>query len=295
LKALRPLLHAIRLVFTPLSLLVIAWFVWNSRDTLGAVFAQGQWSPLLLAVLTWIGSNVFAPSVTVSMFRTCGMQIAYTTALRVHLRRLPAKYLPGGIWHSVGRANDYVEMGYPALGLGSLFILENCLLALVTVFISAAIVVDRVTLPWLQPLLAVATPLAGIALVALPFAARRLRIRNVTFALRPYFLTVLLLIFYWLLIGAAFVTFLAAFPELPVQASAVAAAGVYIFSWMVGYLALFAPQGIGVADFVSGSLLSEGGVAGTVLAFLVGFRLLVLVADLLSWAGGLLMGSGNRN
>ncbi len=285
-KSLRPLLRVVRLVFTPLSLLVIAWFVWNSRATLGEVFAQGQWSLLLLAVAIWICSNILAPLVTVFMFAACGMQIGYMTALGIHLRRLPAKYLPGGIWNSVGRANDYVERGYPGKGLGALFLLENCLLVWVTVLVSAGLILDLVSLPWLRSVLLFAWPMAGVALLVLPFAVRRF-MPNITVVVPPYFLAALLLAVYWVLIGAAFVSFLSAFPDLQVQAAGVQIAGVYIFSWIIGYLALFAPQGIGVAEFVSGTLLSESGAAGTILAFLVGFRLVVLVADLLSWAGGL--------
>jgi hypothetical protein len=56
----------------------------------------------------------------------------------------------------------------------------------------------------------------------------------------------------------------------------------------MGYLALFAPQGIGVAEFVSGYLLA-GKDATRLLGFLVSFRLLVLAADLAAWALSLLM------
>jgi glycosyltransferase 2 family protein len=169
-----------------------------------------------------------------------------------------------------------------------LFLLENCLLVWVTMLVSTGLIIDLVTMTWLRSVLMLGWPMAAVALLVLPFVVRRFA-RGIAVVVPPYFLAALVLAFYWLLIGAAFVSFLTAFPELQVQASGVQAAGVYIFSWIIGYLALFAPQGIGVAEFVSGTLLSGSGAAGTILAFLVGFRLVVLVADLLSWAGGLLV------
>ena len=59
--------------------------------------------------------------------------------------------------------------------------------------------------------------------------------------------------------------------------------GIYLFSWGVGFLAVFAPQGIGVFEMVGSQLMqSPLGFVGFA-ALIGGFRLVILVADLLVW------------
>jgi hypothetical protein len=60
-------------------------------------------------------------------------------------------------------------------------------------------------------------------------------------------------------------------------------AGIYLFSWGVGFLAIFAPQGIGVFEFVASELMaSPVGFMGLA-ALIAGFRIVVLVADIAVW------------
>ena len=60
-------------------------------------------------------------------------------------------------------------------------------------------------------------------------------------------------------------------------------AGVYLFSWGVGFIAIIAPQGIGVFELVASELM-DGPIGFMGLAALIaGFRVVVLVADILVW------------
>src|SRR5688572_8541315 len=101
-----------RLLFTPISLIVIASFIWQSRDELGKILLEGNWIFLVSAVILWMITHLLSPLVSVYIFQTCSINIRYTEALGIHCTRLPAKYLPGGIWHSVARANDYFVLGH---------------------------------------------------------------------------------------------------------------------------------------------------------------------------------------
>jgi hypothetical protein len=59
--------------------------------------------------------------------------------------------------------------------------------------------------------------------------------------------------------------------------------GIYLFSWGVGFLSIFAPQGLGVFELVASELL-KGSIGFMGLAALIGgFRAVVLVADLVVW------------
>jgi hypothetical protein len=277
------LLRWSRVVFTPLSLLLIVWLIWQSRASLGAMADESNWSMLLVVVLLWVLGNALVPAVSVQVFRSCGVRLTYPSAFHIHCNRLPAKYLPGGIWHSVGRAHDYHLLGIGGSQLAVYFIVENFLLVAVTLTLSAGIVAPLVALPIVSLFLTWLPVLLGLALLLFPLVARPLTRGKVSPTAGAYAAGALLQVVYWCLLGLAFTVYISAFEGLGLDVSKLETAAIYIFSWCLGYLALFAPQGIGVAEFISGNLLRAGG-AAELLAFLVGFRLVVLVADLLSWA-----------
>lgn len=284
----RGLLRWARLLFTPVSLLVIAWVLWQSRASLGAVFQQGEWHLLLAAVLLWILTHLLSPLISVHMLALCGIPLTYSRATRIHCGRLPAKYLPGGIWHSVGRANDYLALGHDGKRVASYFLLENLLIVAVTLGVGGIVADGLLPLRGLELLVSILPLLVLGFLLALPLLARRFAGGVFAFSALSYVLVILLLACYWALVGAAFATFISAFPALGIVNPAAEIAGSYIFSWSLGYLAVFAPQGIGVSEFVMSNLLTGGVSAGQLLAVLLGFRALVLVGDLVCWAGSTL-------
>jgi uncharacterized membrane protein YbhN (UPF0104 family) len=82
---------------------------------------------------------------------------------------------------------------------------------------------------------------------------------------------------FWLWSGSVFALYVSAFPA-ATDSGPVTAVGAYMVAWGVGWLALFAPQGIGVFEVVLAGLLAGGG-AGLALV-LAGYRALIVVRDL---------------
>jgi hypothetical protein len=100
---------------------------------------------------------------------------------------------------------------------------------------------------------------------------------------RQYLASLVVLAFYWIGAGIAFVLFLKAFPTLELAASNIESASIYVFSWGIGFVTLFAPQGIGVSELVASNLLGERGSVAALAALLAGFRVVILTADLTAW------------
>jgi hypothetical protein len=87
----------------------------------------------------------------------------------------------------------------------------------------------------------------------------------------------------WVGATIAFLLYLNAFPSSTGGHSQVEMGGIYLFSWGVGFLSIFAPQGLGVFEVVASELL-KGSIGFMELAALIGgFRVVVLVADLIVW------------
>jgi hypothetical protein len=98
-----------------------------------------------------------------------------------------------------------------------------------------------------------------------------------------YYFSIICIIIYWIIAAIAFVCFLTAFKGLGLSVSYIQAGGIYIFSWAVGFIALFAPQGIGVSEFISGQLLATDMSTKTLTALLALFRFIVFIGDILTW------------
>lgn len=280
----RTLLRWARAIFTPLSLLIIGTILWQNRSGLAEVSTTTNAAPLLGAALLWICCNLLSPLVTANLFRSCGKTLDYRTALKIHLRRLPGKYLPGGIWNSVGRASDYLDLGHEPRSIGFYFLLENFLLVTVTLLVSGSLVAGMMSDSMLGQFIAAMPPIAALSLIACPLACRWHFRGTTQLHLRQYGIAIVQLAGYWVLLGLAFVVYLSSFDGLSLALSASEVGAVYVFSWCIGYLTLFAPQGIGVSEFISGNLLGNDQNAAAILAFLMGFRMLILLTDLLCWA-----------
>jgi hypothetical protein len=56
-----------------------------------------------------------------------------------------------------------------------------------------------------------------------------------------------------------------------------------LFSWGIGFISIFAPQGIGVFEVVAADLLRGVEPLMGIAAVIAGFRLIILTADAVAW------------
>jgi hypothetical protein len=276
------ILQLARLLFTPIALTIIAWFIWINRDQLLTLVASSNAFWLIAALVLWASSHLVSPLIGVLLFQACGIHIAYDSCLRIHCSRLPAKYLPGGIWHSVGRANDYLLLGHAQGKVAMFFLLENVLLVGVTFAMSAPLVSRLLPVQELQAIVIAGAVLAILGVILTPLLLQLVSRRRLTIKLQGYLSAIPALLLYWCIVGLSFASYLRAFSELSLQGTVLETVAVYVFSWCMGYLAIFAPQGVGVLEFVSGYLL-DGPKGLQLVGLVAGFRLVILLADISTW------------
>lgn len=58
----------------------------------------------------------------------------------------------------------------------------------------------------------------------------------------------------------------------------------YIFAWLMGFVSIFTPQGIGVFEVVFTQLNTLSIPARDAIVMVAGFRFMVLSSELISWA-----------
>ena len=279
------MLRIVKSAFLITALAALAWFAWQSRGLLADILRTARPSCLVAAVLLWTLMNVVAAVFTSKVFKSLGNAIPVPTAARIHIRNLPARYLPGGIWHTVGRAASFRNIGISAKNISIFVLLENVLAACIAFILGGLILAaTRGDGYWSQLGLAAVFG-AGIVLLLLPLLLSRIATASgsspgITTLMSLAALTILS----WCIAATVFVIYVSAFPELRAALAPLEIAGSYLFSWSVGFIAVFAPQGIGVFEVVAAELLRGTTPLMGVAALFAGFRLVILVADVVAWS-----------
>jgi glycosyltransferase 2 family protein len=277
-------------VFTPVALVFLALVLWNGRDALANVAHTASGPGLAIAVAAWLIGHFLAPLFTWSVLRSMGATLTYRTAWLIHCRRLPARYLPGGVWHTVARYADLKAQQLSDRQLFTWVALENALAAGVTLTVGGLVVHALAPGSAWADAGAAAAAIAGISLVALPFVLARMR-RPELSALRPwaYLRHLAIVAAFWCAAGGAFLAYFDALAGTPTTLGRAGVFGSYLFAWGIGFVSFFAPQGLGVFEAVAGDLLKADLGWLSAAALVAGFRLVVLGADLLAWGASLVI------
>lgn len=274
-----------KMLFTPVAIAFLLYFCWQARDTLGELLRQASWPMLLIAATIWALLHLLIPMLAVTVLGGCGSSVSWRQAFATHASRLPARYVPGGVWHTVGRVMDYHEQGVKPRHLTAFVVLENGLAVAFTLAVGGAILFALRGGNTVGTVAGLTSVAAITGLVAMYFVVNK-KVLQAPDALPAghYLVSLLITAAFWAGATAAFLAYLHAFPVATGDYTNVEMGGIYLFSWGIGFAAVFAPQGIGVFELVASELMRGPiGLMGLA-ALIAGFRVVVGVADLVVWS-----------
>lgn len=276
-----PFIRWLKWVFSVLALGSISVFAWLSHTQILQVFQERDTSLLVASMVAWALLHTVSPLTNRWLFQSIGHSLAYSNTLSIHIRNLPAKYLPGGIWHSVARVVNYAELGIPKRDIGAYVVVENLLIAATALGLGGALTLltSAPTGVWYWIILGLVLA-STVVFLALPFMGAS---RGMTLKPMWYGGTFLLNTGYWALTALSFALFMQALPGATSGDAQVSLGGVYIFSWGIGFITPFAPQGIGVSEAVSSQLIHSDLSGGSLFVLVASFRVVVLCGDLSVW------------
>lgn len=288
---LKRIIEICKYIYTPLIFTCIFYYIFKNSNLLVDLFSEAKPQFIISAIVLWASLHFLAPFSPLLILRCLGYSLPYKKLLGIYIARLPARYLPGGIWHTVGRLADYRSCGISKRHLSLLAFFETVFPIPVTFFIGG-------TLLWLYSpetlpnSLEITSTVASCIILLVPFYLliwnpfkKYPPARNFFFYLNLLFLSCI----FWSLAASSFIFYFNSVAlDKTAQQSLFSLAGAYIFSWGTGYIAIFAPQGIGVFEVVAGKLIDLPMSLGSSVAFLAGFRLIALMADLLIYFSYLL-------
>lgn len=289
---LRRMFAASRWVFGPAAVVFLIVAGVRARGVFQAPSLHTQLVPLVITVFLWASLNLLAPIFSWLVLRESGANISYRALLKIQVGRLPAKYLPGGIWQTVSRMMDLHRLGVERSQLYVLVMLENLVPLAVTLTMggTCTLIVGNTRF------FALAATLGGLALLAcLPFLlSHRVLLHKRGFALRIYFFAALTTVTFWIIAATAFACYWYSFPVTHVDVSRLQVYGAYLLAWSAGFISVFSPQGIGVFESVVSLLLKGALPFGEVAVLAVGFRAATLVADFIAYGTLLVARYGRR-
>lgn len=279
-------------IFTPFALIFIGIIIWNSRTNLSALLVGCSFYRIGSAIFIWILLNVFSPYFLNFVLSACGSSLSYKKAINIHISRLPAKYLPGGIWYAVARGSDlYHHNEVNPRHLATLVFLEHTLSVGVTFFVGGLILAGNSHDGIMKYIFLISAGCGLVLLLLNPILVNRFILKQTAkFTLPQYAVTTCISSLFWLVASTAFVAYFSGVMGFKSNEPFFVLAGTYMFSWGVGFIAIFAPQGIGVFEGVATFTLQLGQPFGEIATVIAGFRLIILVADLTTWAGFNLLG-----
>lgn len=270
-----------RRLFGPVALVAVLVAAWSAREVLGQVLRDASPTTLMIALLLWTPVHAVPAAFDRVVLTGLGVEVRLGSLYDTYFARLPAKYLPGGVWHNVSRLSDLRAQGIPRRALTILAILQFSIPA------GTALAVGGMLLSVSGSSFRPAAPIALAAiltLVATPFAVSAALGNATRAAIRPALAGgTVASVATWVFASLAFSFYLSAF-SLNSSGALPGTAGAYLVGWGTGFISIFTPQGLGVFEASTAALLHTGSPFELMVAVVSGFRVIPLTSDVLAWA-----------
>lgn len=268
-----------------LVLAAAGYYFYRNWDQVSSLINQiSTWQIALSLVLLLIGKMFLVVLVQFSV-NAEGWHPKYLEVLGVYGLSSLGKYIPGGVWHFVGRFGIYKINGLSAKASTRALILENIWLlgsavatGVIGVFLTRFdLIAGLLNLPnqqWLAILFTVvALGLWLLVLVVVHKIMRRYTIED----LPNVFLVAAVGLVLWIFIGGSFFVM---FQEFPLSAAPLFIGG-YAVSWAVGYVAVFAPGGLGIREAVLAFVFSTIASVEFIAVYAAMNRIIWVIAEVL--------------
>lgn len=275
-----------RRLFVPVALAFLAYSAYRASDSLAPLLATISIPQLLVACLFWGTAQWVGPVATAAFAKALGIPLNYRELSLISVLRLPAKYLPGGIWQSVARFAAYRQRDVRNADSLTILVFEHLVALGTSAALGAGILVC--TGGGQGPLNDVSTSILAIGLVlaAMPtlwiVRNRPTRVRTLAWMM----LVVIATVAFWILAAAAFCTYwLSLFGVSGGDLAKIASS--YLLSWSAGFVAIFAPQGLGIFEWVASQLLPATHGMSVIVTAVAGFRFVTIAGELAAWIVGI--------
>ena len=234
------------------------WYFYTHFQEISGYLSSLSLSRILISTILFLVGKFLLSDITRLSLKKVSRIIPYSEAFSITSVTQLGKYLPGGIWHFAGKFGIYKVMGISTKGTTQAIIYENIWL------LSSATIVGFFTLlissrdvfceylpficgPAIAQILMVGIPVLWIAGLIL---FERLFFPGCKVVPLDFLLILVEQLATWILFG---ISYWLVFP--PQSGYLMQIIGAFSLSWVAGYVAFFAPGGIGIREFLLAVIL----------------------------------------
>jgi uncharacterized membrane protein YbhN (UPF0104 family) len=240
----RRIISAAKTVWVGIVFVGAAWYLVTHRDTIaGELRTVALWRLVASAGLL-AGGKLCLVQLSRQSVWLVGGDIAYLRMFQINAMSQLAKYLPGGVWHLLGRAGYYYSDKLSAAQASWAIIAENAWLVSSAFFFGLGTLAFYVLVG--QPVRATIVA-GGLVLLDALVIVVLFRVRHARLSWRTAGTIVLLQTTTWLLIGASLWVLL---PQQQGMQLLLLTVSAFALSWFVGYISILAPSGLGIRELV---------------------------------------------
>lgn len=280
-----------RRIYLAALCVAIVWLLVAYRDAIVEQFEGARLAYVAAAGMASFGLIGLGSALWHSSLAMLGHPVAFRDTVLATARSLPARYVPLGVTYAASRIALLAAAGRPLAALtvtAGLEMMVSASVALATgLALLGAVGALGVGPAWVAAAL-VATMVAVAPLIGGRAVVRLLDRLGVGLAItrRGYMRVLAWSVVYWTWAAATFTLYMRAFPAAD-EVGSLEVAGAFMVAWAVGFLTVFAPQGIGVAELGLVALLASedsGGIA--IAAVFAGYRIVQAFRDGLATVAG---------
>ncbi|MCB0199076.1 MAG: flippase-like domain-containing protein [Anaerolineae bacterium] len=260
-----------------------------------------SWPWLLASLALLVVQMVLLASIWWRALCLMGAPVGWRLGTSLWLKTQIARYVPGGIWDIAGRLALGHEAGISVRAMSASIVLEMVLQVLsASIFLLVALLIRANAEPTLYVPLAALLLLASVVFLMPPVFRRLINWGLRVLRREPLDITAtygdMLVLFGarlvgHLMLGVGFVLFARGVSEITWQ-QAPAMIAAYVGAWLIGFLAVVVPMGIGVREGVLALLLQNQFPFGVIGVMALGYRTWMLVRDLIAALIGVWLGRG---
>jgi len=288
----KKILGVLKWVWITVVILAAGWYFYSRYQEISTYLGSLSIPRLVLSFFMLLAGKFLIADITRTSLEKIDHRVGFFDALTITYVTQLGKYLPGGVWHFAGKFGVYRLRGIStkkstqALVLETVWLFSAAGLAGVTLLIAssrdllcqyAVLLCDS----FFMTAVAIGLPLVWAASLWL-FEWLFLGKRKINRARFLWMIAKLVAI--WIFFGVSYWLVFPAHSGFFLQITSAFSLG-----WLAGYIAIFAPGGIGIRELLLTVLLSSFFSAGEVAIYATIHRLLWVLAEILLGAGSALI------
>lgn len=282
------ILRIIKIVFLLACLGFFTKFFVEARGSVSRLLAESDYHLFVYSVVILMFLVVLTAIYSTIVLNAQGKQCRVMDMLLIYVRHLPGKYVPGGIWQTVGRASELRENGFSKKSISILVLYEN-LWSILIASLMCGLAVYYFHGDSFVGLISVAMFLGSLIVYLALFIVK---IEEFVFTSNYYLGMTAISVVFWVLSATSFNIYVESLHVVSDQYSFLRLGSDYLFSYLVGFVSIFSPQGIGVFEYSLAKLsVLQVSIAEAIVIF-SGYRVLILINDLLCWLMYVLYSAG---